>query len=243
MYLLLILCKLLQAHLSAYAVIRSIHCFMGRRTCRQHSTARSSIAQHSRHNESISKPAHLSEDCTVPVSWFILLLLLQLGHILTLASVVLHTRILKIDWICSHTTVRCLSVTWGLESTHYRVVSTFTLAVNDLLVGQNSAQRRTPVDWHLGLIGQTLLEQLQENPLGPSAVSWFENERIQRLALSRWQAGSRCEYQVCVCMCFVTIKQEDPLGPPAVSCACQHGGGQQNRGGLRGQGCAGQTPA
>jgi hypothetical protein len=58
------------------------------------------------------------------------------------------------------------------KSTHHRVVPTFTLAVNDLLVCQHSAQCRAPVDGHLCLIGQALLEQLQEDPLRPPGEVW-----------------------------------------------------------------------
>jgi hypothetical protein len=47
------------------------------------------------------------------------------------------------------------------------MVAAFTLAINDLFVGKHSAQRRTPVDWHLCLVGKPLLEQLQEDPLRP----------------------------------------------------------------------------
>ena len=46
-----------------------------------------------------------------------------------------------------------------------------TAAVHDLLVGQDALTGGTPVHRHGGLIGQTLLEQLQEDPLSPLVVS------------------------------------------------------------------------
>jgi hypothetical protein len=49
------------------------------------------------------------------------------------------------------------------------VVTALALAVNHFLIGKHSAQRGAPVDGHLSLVGQTLFEQLQEDPLRPPA--------------------------------------------------------------------------
>ena len=43
-------------------------------------------------------------------------------------------------------------------------------ALHDLLVCQDALAGGTPVDGHLGLVGQTLFEHLQEDPLGPLVV-------------------------------------------------------------------------
>lgn len=67
--------------------------------------------------------------------------------------------------------------------TYHWVVPAFTLAVDDLLVGQHSAECWAPVDRHLCLVGQTLLEQLQENPLRPPGAV----------------AAGVCVCDVCVC--------------------------------------------
>ena len=44
------------------------------------------------------------------------------------------------------------------------------LAVDDLLVRQHRAQRRTPVDRHVGHVGEPALEELEKDPLGPAVV-------------------------------------------------------------------------
>ena len=43
-------------------------------------------------------------------------------------------------------------------------------AVHDFLIGQNDLAAGAPVDGHGCLVGQTLLEHLQEDPLGPLVV-------------------------------------------------------------------------
>ena len=43
-------------------------------------------------------------------------------------------------------------------------------AIDDLLVGQYALAGGTPVDGHGGLVGQTLLVELEKNPLGPFVV-------------------------------------------------------------------------
>lgn len=55
----------------------------------------------------------------------------------------------------------------GSRYTYHWVAAAFTLAVNDFFVGQHSAKCRAPVDRDHCLVGQTLLEQLQEDPLRP----------------------------------------------------------------------------
>ena len=43
-------------------------------------------------------------------------------------------------------------------------------AVLDLLVGEHGAQRRAPVDRHVGHVGEALLVELEEDPLCPTVV-------------------------------------------------------------------------
>ena len=52
------------------------------------------------------------------------------------------------------------------------MVPTLALAIDDLLVGQHSAQGGAPVDGHLILIGQAALEELAKDPLRPFIVLW-----------------------------------------------------------------------
>ena len=47
------------------------------------------------------------------------------------------------------------------------MASPLALPIDDLLVGQNCPEGRTPIYGHLGLVGQTTLKELGENPLGP----------------------------------------------------------------------------
>jgi hypothetical protein len=54
-----------------------------------------------------------------------------------------------------------------LHQTHHWVVTALTLAVNNLLIRQHRAQCGAPVDRNFCLVGQPLLEQLQEDPLRP----------------------------------------------------------------------------
>ena len=50
------------------------------------------------------------------------------------------------------------------------MVPPLALAVDDLLIGQHSAQGGAPVDRDLCLVGQAPVEQLQEDPLRPLVV-------------------------------------------------------------------------
>ena len=43
-------------------------------------------------------------------------------------------------------------------------------AVLDLFVGEHGAERRAPVDRHLGDVGEVFLHQAQEDPLGPAVI-------------------------------------------------------------------------
>ena len=51
-----------------------------------------------------------------------------------------------------------------------RVTGLDILSVLDLLIGEHGALGWAPVDWDLGQVGQALLVQLQEDPLGPAVV-------------------------------------------------------------------------
>ena len=51
-----------------------------------------------------------------------------------------------------------------------RVVSDLAASVDDLLVGQHGSERGAPVHRLVGLVGQALLEELAEDPLGPLVV-------------------------------------------------------------------------
>ena len=51
------------------------------------------------------------------------------------------------------------------------VTAALALAVDDFFVGEHGAQRRAPVDGHLGEIGETALVELAEDPLGPAHVA------------------------------------------------------------------------
>mmetsp|Transcript_62744 Transcript_62744/g.147893 ORF Transcript_62744/g.147893 Transcript_62744/m.147893 type:complete len:243 (-) Transcript_62744:161-889(-) len=50
------------------------------------------------------------------------------------------------------------------------MVAAFALSVDHLLVGKDSAESRTPVDWNFSLVSETLLVQLEEDPLRPLVV-------------------------------------------------------------------------
>ena len=52
----------------------------------------------------------------------------------------------------------------------HRVAAALALAVDHLLVGQHRAQRRAPVDRHLGHVGQPALVELEEDPLRPAII-------------------------------------------------------------------------
>jgi hypothetical protein len=54
---------------------------------------------------------------------------------------------------------------------HHGVIAALAFAINDLLVSQHRAKGRAPVDWHLCLVCQATLEQLQEYPLSPPESS------------------------------------------------------------------------
>ena len=53
---------------------------------------------------------------------------------------------------------------------HHLAAAALAHAVDDLLVGQHHLAAGAPVDGHGGLIGHVVLEQLQEDPLGPLVV-------------------------------------------------------------------------
>ena len=51
-----------------------------------------------------------------------------------------------------------------------RAPAALAAAINDFLVGESRLAGVTPVDGHLGLVGQPLIEELQEDPLRPLVV-------------------------------------------------------------------------
>ncbi len=53
---------------------------------------------------------------------------------------------------------------------HNRVPTALALAVDDLLVGEDGAKLRAPVDGLLALVGQAFFVELEKNPLGPFVV-------------------------------------------------------------------------
>ena len=59
------------------------------------------------------------------------------------------------------------------------VPAAFAHAPDDLLVGEDRAQGGAPVDGHRGLVGQALVEKLQEDPLRPLVVA-----RVRRRELA-----------------------------------------------------------
>ena len=59
----------------------------------------------------------------------------------------------------------------GLDAAHDLAAAALALAADDLLVGQAHLAARAPVDGHLGLVGQAVLEELQEDPLRPLVVA------------------------------------------------------------------------
>ena len=58
----------------------------------------------------------------------------------------------------------------GLHLVHHRAAAALAHAVHHFLVGQHAFAGGTPVHGHLFLVGQTMLEQLQEDPLGPLVI-------------------------------------------------------------------------
>ncbi len=59
----------------------------------------------------------------------------------------------------------------GLFLPHHRGAAPFAYPLDHLLVGQDALAAGTPVYGHGGLIGQAVLVELQENPLGPLVVA------------------------------------------------------------------------
>ena len=53
---------------------------------------------------------------------------------------------------------------------HHRAAAAFTHAFHDFLIGKNTFAGGAPVDGHLFFIGETVLEELQENPLRPLVI-------------------------------------------------------------------------
>jgi hypothetical protein len=79
------------------------------------------------------------------------------------------------------------------RDTHHRVSAALALAVDHLLIGQHRAQRRAPVDGDLRLVGQPLLEQLQEDPLRPPGEGTEGSTQMSgnRGEASQWGGGRR----------------------------------------------------
>mmetsp|Transcript_14417 Transcript_14417/g.27839 ORF Transcript_14417/g.27839 Transcript_14417/m.27839 type:complete len:271 (-) Transcript_14417:559-1371(-) len=61
-----------------------------------------------------------------------------------------------------------------------RVAASLAQAVDHLLVREDSPKSRTPVDWHLCLVGQPLLKELEEDPLRPLVVVWVGRAHLAR---------------------------------------------------------------
>ena len=57
-----------------------------------------------------------------------------------------------------------------LDFMHHRAAAAFTHAFHDFLIGKNTFAGGAPVDGHLFFIGETVLEELQENPLRPFVI-------------------------------------------------------------------------
>ena len=56
---------------------------------------------------------------------------------------------------------------------NHGIIASLRLAVYNLLVSKHCPQLRAPVHRYLCLVGKTLLEKLQEDPLSPFVVSWI----------------------------------------------------------------------
>ena len=63
------------------------------------------------------------------------------------------------------------SIHWRIGTRIDRVAAALALAVDHLLVREHRAERRAPVDRHLGLVGEAALVELLEDPLRPAHVA------------------------------------------------------------------------
>ena len=62
----------------------------------------------------------------------------------------------------------------------HRMAAALALAIDHFFVGEHRSEGRAPVDWNLGLDGESPLEHLEKDPLCPADVGWFGRVDLSR---------------------------------------------------------------